>query len=389
MKKFITKNKTFKSLFAIFTITLIFVLSISVYAYSSLTSYKPNYGTLTSNVNFRTTASTSTGKIRTLSKGTSVKMVATIDNFYIVQLGTNEVGVVSKSYVKSSSSAPKGAKTYTSVSVKNVSTTDKVNLRRGPGTNFAKVTTLAKGTSLKTVGYIDNWYIVVTKNNQVGCIRKDLLNISATSSGSSSSNNATSNSFSMSEGEKIIFDLLNKARTSAGLPKLSADASLFKVARLKATDMVKNSYFSHTSPTYGSPFKMMKTYGISYMVAGENIAGNPSLQDAVSAWLNSETHKQNILSNSYNYVGIGIEKSDTYGFVISTMFIRKIVAKHMCYETNENDMLCLFSLVLFSYIYIFSGAFIPSMSSPHFNTYPVALTSASLASFSFSSSTII
>ena len=323
MKKFIQKNKVTKPLFIIFTITLTFILSISVYAYSSLTSYKPNYGTLTTNVNFRNTASTSTGKIRTLSKGTSVKMVATIDNFYIVQLGSNEIGVVSKSYVKSSSSAPKGAKTYTSVSVKTATTANEVNLRRGPGTNFSKVTTISKGTTLKTVGYIDNWYVVVTKNNQVGCIRKDLLNISS-ASGSNSSGNTTSTSFSMSANEKIIFDLLNKARTDAGLPKLSADASLFKVARLKVQDMVKNSYFSHSSPTYGSPFKMMKTYGISYKVAGENIAGNPSLQDAVTAWLNSETHKQNILSNSYNYIGIGVEKSDTYGFVISTMFIRKI-----------------------------------------------------------------
>lgn len=319
MKKIILGNK---SLFIILILTMLIIFSITVYAYSSLTSFKPNYGTLTSNVNFRTTASTSTGKIRTLSKGTKIKMVGTIDTFYIVQLGTNEIGVISKSYVKSSSTAPSGAKTYTRVSVKTVTTADKVNLRRGPGTNFAKITTISKGTSLKMVGYIDNWYVVVTSNNQVGCIRKDLLKAGATSS-SGSSNTATT-SFSMSANEKIIFDLLNKARTDAGLPKLSADATLFKVARLKAQDMVKNSYFSHSSPIYGSPFKMMKTYGVSYKVAGENIAGNPSLQDAVTAWLNSPTHRQNILSNSYNYIGIGIEKSDTYGYVISTMFIRKI-----------------------------------------------------------------
>lgn len=320
MKKIILKNK---SLICIILLVTMFISCISVYAYSSLTSFKPTYGKLTSNVNFRTTVSTSTGKIRTLSKGTAVKMVGTIDNFYIVQLGTNEVGVVSKSYVKSTTTAPKGAKTYTSVSVKNVTTTDKVNLRRGPGTNFAKVTTISKGTSLKAVGYISDWYIVVTKDNKVGCIRKDLLKTNSTSFGNTTSNNnTTSTSFSMSANEKVIFDLLNKARTNAGLPKLSADANLFKVARLKAQDMVKNSYFSHTSPTYGSPFKMMKTYGVSYKVAGENIAGNPSLQDAVTAWLNSPTHKQNILSNSYNYIGIGIEKSDTYGYVISTMFIR-------------------------------------------------------------------
>lgn len=318
MKKIIQKNKL---LLTLLIIIILFISSIHIYAYSSLTSYKPKYGSLTSNVNFRTTATTSTGKIRTLSKGTSIKMVGTIDSFYIVQLGTNEIGVISKDYVKSSVSSPKGAKTYTSMSVKNMTTTDKVNLRKGPGTNFGKITTVSKGTSLKAIGYIEDWYIVVTKNNQIGCIRKDFLKVQSTA-GTSTGTSTSTTSFNMSADEKIIFDLLNKARTNAGLSKLSADTTLFKVARLKAQDMVKNSYFSHTSPTYGSPFKMMKTYGISYKVAGENIAGNPSLQDAVTAWLNSPTHKQNILSNSYNYIGIGIEKSDTYGYVISTMFIR-------------------------------------------------------------------
>jgi len=318
MKKHLQRNQL---LFIILLFTLIFITSTVVYAYSSLTSFKPQYGILTSNVNFRTTASTSSGKIRTLSKGTTVKMVGTIDNFYVVQLGTNEVGVVSRSYVKSGSSAPKGAKTYTRTVVTTVTTKDKVNIRRGPGTNFGIVTTASKGTSLKSIGYIGDWYIVITNSNKIGCIRKDLLKSSSAAS-SGSSNPTTSTSFNMSANEKIIFDLLNRARTNAGLPKLSADSKLFKVARLKAQDMVKNSYFSHTSPTYGSPFKMMKTYGVSYKVAGENIAGNPSLQDAVTAWLNSPTHKQNILSNSYNYIGIGIEKSDTYGYVISTMFIR-------------------------------------------------------------------
>ena len=209
MKKIMQKNK---SLFIILIITILFISSMTVYAYSSLTSYKPKYGTLTSNVNFRSVASTSSGKIRVLSKNTVVKMVGNIDNFYIVQLGSNEVGVVSKDYVKSSSKAPKGAKTYTSMSTKIVSPTDKVNLRRGPGTNFAKITTISKGASLKAVGYIDNWYIVVTSKNQVGCIRKDLLKVSSTSAGTTSNTTITA-SFNMSSNEKIIFDLLNTQRT--------------------------------------------------------------------------------------------------------------------------------------------------------------------------------
>ena len=305
----------------ILLLVITFISSVTVCAYTSLSNFKPKYGTLTSNVNFRTVASTSSGKVRTLSKGTSVKMVATIDNFYIVQLGTNEIGIVSKNYVKTSSNAPSGAKVYTNMTAKTYSTKDNVNLRRGPGTNFAKVTTLSKNISVKAIGYIDNWYIVVTNKNQVGCIRKDLVT-ATTSTSNLSGTGTTTTSFSMSENEKIIFNLLNEARAKAGLAKLSADSSLFKIARLKSQDMVKNSYFSHTSPTYGSPFKMMKTYGITYKVAGENIAGNPSLEAAVTAWLNSATHKQNILSNSYNYIGIGVEKSDTYGYVITTMFIR-------------------------------------------------------------------
>ena len=95
---------------------------------------------------------------------------------------------------------------------------------------------------------------------------------------------------------------------------------LLKLARLKADDMVKKNYFSHSSPTYGSPFDMMKNYGLSYKVAGENIAGNPSLEGAVNSWINSSTHRENLLSKSYNYVGIGIAKSPTYGYIVVAMF---------------------------------------------------------------------
>ena len=85
--------------------------------------------------------------------------------------------------------------------------------------------------------------------------------------------------------------------------------------------MVKNNYFSHNSPTYGTPFKMMSDYNIDYKAAGENIAGNPNITEAVKAWLASDTHKQNLLSSAYNYIGIGIEKSETYGYIIVAMFV--------------------------------------------------------------------
>lgn len=73
-----------------------------------------------------------------------------------------------------------------------------------------------------------------------------------------------------------------------GLQALIVDDELQNIARIKAQDMVDNNYFSHTSPTYGSPFNMMKNFGISYKTAGENIAGNSTNSGAVNAWMNSE-----------------------------------------------------------------------------------------------------
>lgn len=87
--------------------------------------------------------------------------------------------------------------------------------------------------------------------------------------------------------------------------------------------MVKNNYFSHTSPTYGSPFNMMKNFGITYKTAGENIAGNSSNTGAVNAWMNSEGHRANILNGSYNYTGVAVVKSPTYGKIYVQMFIGK------------------------------------------------------------------
>ena len=103
-----------------------------------------------------------------------------------------------------------------------------------------------------------------------------------------------------------IFNLINTQRTNNGLSALKIDSEVQNVARIKAKDMAENNYFSHTSPTYGSPFDMLKKFGISYKSAGENIAGNSSNQAAVTAWMNSSGHKANILNSSFNYTGIGV-----------------------------------------------------------------------------------
>lgn len=131
---------------------------------------------------------------------------------------------------------------------------------------------------------------------------------SESSSDSSSDNNQPSVSVSQTVSGKQaqVVNLVNKERESRGLSPLATDIKLQKLAQMKAEDMAKKGYFSHTSPTYGSAFDMMAQYGLSYRTAGENIAkGQKTAESVMNGWMNSQGHRANILSNSYMKVGVG------------------------------------------------------------------------------------
>ena len=113
----------------------------------------------------------------------------------------------------------------------------------------------------------------------------------------------------MSAEEIEVVRLVNIERQKAGLSAFKSSSELSKVARIKSQDMATNNYFSHTSPTYGSPFDMMKTFGIKYTTAGENIAkGYLSAQSVVDGWMNSPGHRANILNSRFNTIGVGAYK---------------------------------------------------------------------------------
>lgn len=102
-----------------------------------------------------------------------------------------------------------------------------------------------------------------------------------------------------------VVNLVNQERAKAGLKPLASDSALTSMALAKAKDMYTNNYFDHTSPTYGSPFDMMKSFGITFSYAGENIAkGQRSPQEVMNAWMNSEGHRQNILSPNFTKIGV-------------------------------------------------------------------------------------
>ena len=124
----------------------------------------------------------------------------------------------------------------------------------------------------------------------------------------------------MTADEQQMLSLVNQERAKAGLPGLQADLNIVKVARLKAKDMINLNYFDHTSPTYGSPFDMLKQFGIAYGYAGENLAGAPDVQRAHENLMNSPGHRANILNKNYNKVGIGIVDGGSYGKMFVQMF---------------------------------------------------------------------
>ena len=121
--------------------------------------------------------------------------------------------------------------------------------------------------------------------------------------------------------EQEVIRLVNEIRAENGLKALTYDWELSRVARYKSQDMKDNGYFSHTSPVYGTPFQMIKNFGISYRSAGENIAkGYSTPQAVVNGWMNSSGHRANILNANYTHIGVGYVASGNYW---TQMFIGK------------------------------------------------------------------
>lgn len=116
-------------------------------------------------------------------------------------------------------------------------------------------------------------------------------------------------------------ELVNEERTSRGLKALEINEDLVKLGRKKSQDMITHNYFSHQSPTYGSPFDMMREAGVSYRYAGENLAGSSTVERAHQALMNSPGHRANILNPNFTHIGVGIIDGGPYGKMFTQMFI--------------------------------------------------------------------
>lgn len=138
-------------------------------------------------------------------------------------------------------------------------------------------------------------------------------NIKKSNPSKASSNKKTTLASSMQAVEQEVVRLVNIERKKAGLKPLIGDSQISSVARKKSQDMCDNNYFDHQSPTYGSPFDMLKKFGISYHTAGENIAaGQTTAAKVMDSWMNSPGHRANILNPNFTRIGVGFVKGGSY-----------------------------------------------------------------------------
>jgi uncharacterized protein YkwD len=122
------------------------------------------------------------------------------------------------------------------------------------------------------------------------------------------------------DAEHRMLDLLNGERTRVGLRPLAADDRLREVARAHSLEMFQMDYFSHDSPNAGSPFDRMHAAGITFIVAGENLAFAPNVDAAHQGLMNSPGHRANILRAEFGRVGIGVIRSLAQGSMFTKDF---------------------------------------------------------------------
>jgi len=111
-----------------------------------------------------------------------------------------------------------------------------------------------------------------------------------------------------------VVNLTNQKRTEAGLSALSLNQELSAAAYTKGQDMINKDYWAHTAPDGTEPWKFFGDFGYKYRYAGENLARDFSnASSAVNAWMNSPTHRENILNPKYKEIGIGVTEGDLAG----------------------------------------------------------------------------
>lgn len=243
--------------------------------------------------------------LQSTSQNDTLDVVSQVENWYAVKLPENQIG-----FVSADQCTPIVADTNT-------------NTNTAAGTQNNQVAALTTENQDSTDGKGTSNTPNGNEPDNTPATTPEDTNATGTTNQQKNTAKTNNNQASLSDEENQMVKLVNEARAQNNLPALQIDIELANVARIKAQDMIDNNYFSHNSPTYGSPFDMLKDFGVEYVKAGENIAGNQSVEQAEEALMNSPGHRANILGEEYTHIGIGIKDGGQYGKMFSQMFISK------------------------------------------------------------------
>lgn len=256
------------------------------------------------------------------------------------QIATDsKTATVNNTAVNRSSNCPKTNNVTQNQANTNVADTNTVqNPNNQPFTNlFNNIKSADIMNNLQTIVYKKNCKNSTAKTTNFSAIQSKLDALLKSKSGSSATKAPTTSkpagsttkpapaptvSGDFAAFQKRVVELVNAERAKQGLKPLTMNAQVNKTATLKSQDMAKLGYFDHNSPTYGSPFDMMKKYGISYRTAGENIAmGQTTPEQVMKGWMNSPGHRKNILNASFTQIGVGVAKNSSGRIYWTQQFI--------------------------------------------------------------------
>lgn len=268
----------------------------------------------TNSLNIRSGPGTNYSIKGKLTKGSCIDVLS-ISNGWARFKYKNANAYASVSYLKEVSSQNNTA-TDTSVTInKNMYVSaSKTLVRSGQGTNYSILGTLKQNQSVYVKKQMSSGWSQVTYNNKIAYVLTKDLTGKPTQS-------PVEEGISLDAYKKEVLRLVNIERAKEGLGALSMDSALSKVAQLKSQDMINNNYFAHNSPVYGTPFEMMKSHGITYRIAGENIAmGHSTPQEVVRGWMNSAGHRKNIMNTRFTNLGMGIAQAKSGRIYWTQMF---------------------------------------------------------------------
>lgn len=120
--------------------------------------------------------------------------------------------------------------------------------------------------------------------------------------------------------EARILELVNQERLAVGLKPLEPDPELTEVSRRHSADMLARGYFAHVTPEGFDPFDRMRDSGVSFLIAGENLALARTVEIAHTGLMNSPGHRANILRPQFGRVGIGIMDGGIRGLMVTQKF---------------------------------------------------------------------